>query len=234
VRYAKSCHGLARGGCGLEVTSLGFSPALEGAVKTGCCGDFDDLAGEKGDDGEAPGRGDAQMKEVAEPAGSKEEDRQGGGGRGDESASKSRGERLHCANDPSRGRCSQRIGEEKTAVGAEQVCDAAGGVWSEDGQAERAFSEIEHHCGEAGDGAERHADKDDGEVLERERDGCEGKRERDVRASSYERRGADDGEDFAGKGFPKRSGAVGETELRGDGGLHRTGSFRAVRFGEVG
>jgi hypothetical protein len=39
---------------------------------------------------------------------------------------------------------------------------AAGG---EDRKSEDAFREIENHCGEAGDWAERHADEDNSEVL---------------------------------------------------------------------
>jgi hypothetical protein len=44
----------------------------------------------------------------------------------------------------------------------------------EDRKSEGAFSEVENHRGEAGGWAERHADEDNGEVLEGERDWREG------------------------------------------------------------
>src|SRR5277367_5348616 len=166
------------------------------------------------------------MEEMGEPAWAEEKDREGRGGCGDEGASEAACDGLHGAYDPSGGCCSERIGEEKAAVGAEQMSDAAGCVRSEDGKTEGAFDEIKDHRGEACDGAERHADEEDGKVLKRERDRREGKREGDVSAGGYKCGRGKDEDRFAGEGFLKRSGA-GEAELGGDGGLHRAGSFRA-------
>ena len=44
-------------------------------------------------------------------------------------------------------------------------------------------------------------------------------------AGGYEGGRADDEKGLAGEGFLKRSGAVGERELRGDSGLHRASPF---------
>ncbi len=68
----------------------------------------------------------------------------------------------------------------------------------EDRKSQGAFGEVENHRGEAGDGAERHADQDDGEVLEGERDGREGQWERDVSAGGDEGGRADDEKGLAG------------------------------------
>jgi hypothetical protein len=64
------------------------------------------------------------------------------------------------------------------------ACGAA--AWGEDRKSEGAFGEVENHRGEAGDGSERHAYQDDGEVLEGERDGREGQWKRDVGAGGDE------------------------------------------------
>ena len=98
---------------------------------------------------------------------------------------------------------------------------AGAATGGEDRKPKRAFREVENHRGEAGHRAECHADQDDGEVLEGERNGREGKRKRDVGAGGYERGRADDQEGFACKGFLKRSGTVGEADLGRDSGLHR-------------
>jgi hypothetical protein len=105
------------------------------------------------------------------------------------------------------------------------VCDTAGSIRSEDWQAEGAFGKVENHCGEARDRAKRHADEQDGEVLKRQRDWCEGEWKRDVSAGGDERGRAHDEEDLACERFLKRSGALGKAELGGDGGLHRAGPF---------
>lgn len=155
-----------------------------------------------------------------EPAGSKEKDRQGGCCGGDEGASKACCEGVHRARDPPGNCCGKRVGEEEAAVGAEKVGDASCSVWGEDRQAHGSFDEIEDHCGEAGDGAEEHADEENGEVLKGERHRREGKWKRDVSAGSNEGGCSDDQHGFAGEGVLKRSGAS-EAELRGNCGLHR-------------
>jgi len=210
---------------------LGLPPALEGAEDTGCSGDLDDFAGDEGSDGHGPCCGSVVMGVVGEPAYAEKEDRQSGDGGSDEGAPESRGDVLHGAHDPAGSGCGERVGKEIAAVRAEQMCDAAGSVWGEDGQADGAFDEVEDHRGEAGDGAEKHADEQDGEVLECERDRREGKRERDMSAGGDERGRTNDEKGLAGEGVLKRSGAVAEAELRGDSGLHRAGPFVLEELG---
>src|SRR5882724_12533005 len=123
------------------------------------------------------------MTVMGEPACTEEEDGQGRDGGGGEGASESCGQRLHGAYHPAGGRCGQWIGEEKAAVRAEQMSHAGGSATrGEDRKSKCAFGEVENHCGEAGDGTERHAHQNDGEVLEGERDGRERQWERDVGA----------------------------------------------------
>src|SRR5271170_4742906 len=162
---------------------------------------------------------------MGEPACPEEEDGCAGDGGGCEAGAERGGDALHDADSPTSGCRGQRVGEEVACVGPEQVCDTADAVRSEDGEAHRAFGEIEDHRGEAGYGTEQHADEDDGEVLQGEGYGSEGERQRDVSADGHEGTGCDGEDDFAGEGFLKRSGAVGETELRGGGGLHAGDPF---------
>jgi hypothetical protein len=206
---------------------LGFPPALNCAEDASCGSNLDDFAWDERGNGHGQRCGGVVMSVVVEPGCANEENRKSGDDGGDQSASKARGDRLQSANDPSCGCCGQRVGEEKAAVGAEQMGDAAGSIRGEDRQAKSAFGEVKNHCGEASDRAERHADEDDGKVLEREWDGREGKRKGDVCAGGYERGRTKNEESLAGEGFLKRSETVGEAELGGDGGLHRAGSFRA-------
>ncbi len=103
--------------------------------------------------------------------------------------------------------------------------DPSSGVWGEDGQTYCAFEKIEGHCRKAGDGAEEHANKDNGEVLECERNRREGKWKRDVSAGSDEGGGPDNKEGLSSEEVLKRSSAMGKAELRGDCGLHRGDPF---------
>jgi hypothetical protein len=205
----------------------GLSPTLEGAEDGRSGGDLDDLTRDKGSDGEGPRREDSEMEEVGEPTGAKEEDGKGCAGGGDKSAPEASGPGLHNADEPT-GCCrGERIGEEETAVGTEQVGYASRSVRSKDRESEHTFDEVEDHCGKAGDGSEGQANEDDREVLQRERDGREGKRNGDVSAGGDERSGSDSEKGLAGEGLQERSRALGGAEVGGDGRLHRADSFRA-------
>jgi hypothetical protein len=220
---------------GGEIRALGYQlrppPSLEGAVDAGSSSDLDDFSGNERGDGHGPCCGDIVMGVVSEPACAEEEDWQGSSGGGDEGAPESCSDVLHASHDKAGSNCCDRVGEEIAAVGAQQMCDAAGSVWGEDGKAGSAFDEVEDHRGEARDGAEKHADEEDGEVLECERDRREGKRERDVSAGRDERGRTNDEEGLAGEGVLKRSGAMADAELRGDSGLHRAGPFVLEELG---
>jgi hypothetical protein len=211
--------------CGLQSRRLGLPPALEGAEDASCGGDLDDFARKERGNGHGPRCGGVVMSVVGEPACADEEDGKGGCDGGDESASEPGGDALHGAHDPSSSGGGKRVGEEITPIGAEKMRDTARGIRGEDWQAKGAFGEVENHREEAGDGAECHADEQDGEVLERQGDRRERKREGYVSAGGYEHSRSNDEEDLAGEGFLKRSGAVGESELGGDGGLHIAGPF---------
>jgi hypothetical protein len=91
----------------------------------------------------------------------------------------------------------------------------------EDRKAKGTFSEVKNHRGEAGDGAERQAYKDDGEVLQGQGDGCEGEWKGNMSANGNEGGRADDEKRLTGEGILERSGTKGEAGLRGDSRLHR-------------
>jgi hypothetical protein len=62
--------------------------------------------------------------------------------------------------------------------------ETPGSVWSEDGHAEGTFDQVKDHGRETCEWAKKHTDKQDGKVLEGERNRRERKRQRDVRTRS--------------------------------------------------
>jgi len=105
------------------------------------------------------------------------------------------------------------------------VSDAASSVRSKDGQADGSFGEIEGQRREGCHGTERKTNEQHCKVGENERHRREWKRQGDMCADGDESGGSDDEERFTGEGVLKRSGAMSEAELGGNGGLHGAGPF---------
>jgi hypothetical protein len=93
------------------------------------------------------------------------------------------------------------IGEEISSAGSKQMRDACWSLRGEDGQSQSAFGEVEGQGREAHDRTEHHADEQDGEVPEAERNRRERQRKRDVGAHGDHCGGGDGDADSSGDGL---------------------------------
>jgi hypothetical protein len=122
------------------------------------------------------------------------------------------------------------IGDEEAAGGADKLCYASEALGAEDGESGCAFGQVEHHRGEAHDGAEEHADQDDGEGLEGKRNDGEGKRHGDVRTDRDELSCSNREDNFAEERVLKRRGAMRERQRVWESGLHAAIPFGLLRM----
>lgn len=157
-------------------------------AQTGCCSsggnDFEDVAGDKGQDGESEDGYGGLVRNDGEPGCSAEEDDQAAGRGREEGGGESAG------RDAAAQRCGEgggeRIGEQIAACGSDEVEESGGAVRAEDGQTDCTFGQIEKEGGCGGGRREEQAEEENSEGLQRERDRREPERDGDVRADGHE------------------------------------------------
>src|ERR1700727_1654228 len=123
---------------------------------------------------------------MTDPKRSEREDGYTGDDAGDDAVSEVRGEETDFAGEEASACRGEGVGDEEAAGGADELSYSSQAVGAEDGEAGCAFGEVEHHGREAHDRTKEHADQDDGEGLEGERNEREGKWHGDVRTESDE------------------------------------------------